>query len=323
MSLLALHDLRVTLNTPRGAALALRGVSLSVARGERIGLIGESGCGKSLTALAVMGLLPEGAQVAGSLRFAGRELVGAGEPVLAALRGDRIGMVFQEPMTALNPLHRIGDQVGEALRLHRGASKAEARAQALALLERVQLPNAAERLDAWPHQLSGGQRQRVMIAAALACGPDLLLADEPTTALDVTIQREILELVDGLVAERGMALVLISHDLGVMARHVDRVFVMYGGLVVESGPVGAVFDRRAHPYTRGLFGARPQVGRSRGTKLATIAGRVPELADMPPGCPFADRCSLAIPACSAAVPAEVDLGGGHAARCIRIAEMTE
>ena len=321
MSLLALDDLRVTLNTPRGAALALRGVSLSVGRGERIGLIGESGCGKSMTALAVMGLLPEGAQVAGSLRFGGQELVGAAEPTLAALRGDRIGMVFQEPMTALNPLHRIGDQVGEALRLHRGASRAEARAQALALLERVQLPNAAQRLDAWPHQLSGGQRQRVMIAAALACGPDLLVADEPTTALDVTIQREILELIDGLVAERGMALMLISHDLGVMARHVDRVFVMYGGLVVESGPVGAVFARRAHPYTRGLFGARPQVGRSRGTKLATIAGRVPELADMPPGCPFADRCAFAQPACSAGVPEPVPLGDGHSARCIRLAEI--
>jgi peptide/nickel transport system ATP-binding protein len=323
MDLLALNDLRVTLNTPRGAALALRGVSLSVARGERIGLIGESGCGKSMTALAVMGLLPEGAKVEGSLRFADRELVGADEPTLAALRGDRIGMVFQEPMTALNPLHRIGDQVGESLRLHRGASKADARAQALALLERVQLPNAAQRLDAWPHQLSGGQRQRVMIAAALACGPDLLVADEPTTALDVTIQREILELIDGLVAERGMALLLISHDLGVMARHVDRVFVMYGGLVVESGPVGTVFARRAHPYTRGLFGARPRVGQSRGSALATIAGRVPELVDMPAGCPFADRCSFAVAACSAAVPEPVDLGGGHAVRCIRHAEVTE
>jgi peptide/nickel transport system ATP-binding protein len=320
MSLLAVEGLQVTLPTPRGPAQALRGVSFSIERGERLGLIGESGCGKSMTALALMGLLPQGAAVEGHIRFTGDELVGASEARLAGLRGDRIGMIFQEPMTALNPLHTVGAQVAEPLRLHRGLSRAAAREQALALLERVRLPNPRERLDAYPHQLSGGQRQRVMIAAALACGPDLLIADEPTTALDVTIQAEILELIDELVAERGMALLLISHDLDVMARQVDRVGVMYGGTIVESGPTATLFQRLAHPYTRGLFGARPRLGRSRGQPLPTIPGRVPELADLPRGCPFADRCPLAIPRCGEAMPAPVDLGGGHVARCIRIGE---
>src|SRR5512147_2944327 len=212
--MLALRDLRVVLPTARGPAAALRGVSFAMERGDKLGLIGESGCGKSLTALAIMGLLPEGAEVEGSIRLNGQELVGLDDGAMAALRGDRIGMIFQEPMTALNPLHTIGAQVAEPLRLHRGMDRRAARAEALRLLDRVHLPNAAQRLDAYPHQLSGGQRQRVTIAMALACGPDLLVADEPTTALDVTIQREILELIDELVRGSGMALMLISHDLG-------------------------------------------------------------------------------------------------------------
>jgi peptide/nickel transport system ATP-binding protein len=226
--------------------------------------------------------------------------------------------VFQEPMTALNPLHSVGRQIGESLRLHRGLSGGAARAEALRLLERVQLPQAAQRLDAYPHQLSGGQRQRVVIAIALACGPDLLVADEPTTALDVTIQREVLDLLAGLVADSGMALLLVSHDLAVMADRVQRLMVMYAGQVVESGPAAAVFQRPAHPYTRGLLAARPRLGLARGTRLATIPGRVPELHEMPAGCAFADRCPLAQDACRAAPPASFDLGGGHAARCIRI-----
>ncbi len=318
MPLLDVRDLRVTLPTPRGAADALRGVSFALERGHKLGLIGESGCGKSMTALALMGLLPQGARVAGSIELLGEQLVGAGEDQLCALRGDRIGMVFQEPMTALNPLHRIGDQVAEPLRLHRGMGAGQARADALRLLERVHLPQAAQRLDAYPHQLSGGQRQRVMIAAALACGPDLLIADEPTTALDVTIQAEILELIDELVAGSGMALLLISHDLDMMARHVDRVLVMYGGTVVESGPTDDVFARLAHPYTRGLFGARPRLGASRGTALVTIPGKVPPLHEMPAGCPFADRCALAVAECSARPPPAVTLGPGHEARCLRL-----
>ena len=316
--LLAVNDLRVTLQTAHGPAEALRGVSFELERGRTLGLIGESGCGKSLTALALMGLLPEGAGVRGSIRFDGQELTTLDEPALCRLRGNRIGMVFQEPMTALNPLHPVGRQIGEPLRLHRGLSAAAARAEALRLLQRVQLPQAAARLDAYPHQLSGGQRQRVVIAIALACGPALLVADEPTTALDVTVQREVLNLILELVHEDGMALLLVSHDLALMAHTVEQLLVMYAGRVVERGPTAAVFAHRAHPYTRGLHAARPRLGMARGTRLATIPGRVPELTRMPPGCAFAERCELAIDACRAAPPDEVDLGSGHAARCIRI-----
>ncbi len=317
MPLLEVTDLRVTLNTARGPADALREVSFTLDRGQTLGLIGESGCGKSITALALMGLLPEGAQVAGSIRLDGQELVGLSEAQWCGLRGNRLGMVFQEPMTALNPLHPIGRQIAESLRLHRGLGAAAARAEARRLLERVQLPQATRRLDAYPHQLSGGQRQRVVIAIALACAPDVLIADEPTTALDVTIQREVLELIGQLVVEDGMALLLISHDLGVMAESVQRLMVMYGGTLVETGDSAAVFARLAHPYTRGLFGARPRLGLPRGMRLATIAGRVPELLDMPAGCPFAERCDWAAAACRAAMPRPVAVGDGHQARCIR------
>ena len=319
--LLEVSDLRVTLHTASGRAAALRDVSFAMQRGESVGLIGESGCGKSLTALALMGLLPEGAHVSGSIRFDGQELTTLHEDALCRLRGARIGMVFQEPMTALNPLHTIGRQIAESLRLHKGLDASAARAEALRLLERVQLPQAAKRLDAWPHQMSGGQRQRVVIAIALACGPDLLIADEPTTALDVTIQREVLELIAELVAADGMGLLLISRDLGVMAQTVQRVLVMYGGTVVEDGPTAAVFERLAHPYTRALFAARPRLGLARGTRLATIAGRVPELADMPSGCPFAPRCAWVIDACRAALPAPQPVGDRHSARCIRVHEI--
>ena len=317
MSLLEVSNLHVTLNTARGPADALRGVSFQLARGQTLGLIGESGCGKSITALAIMGLLPEGAQVRGSMRFEGHELATLPEADYCQLRGDRIGMVFQEPMTALNPLHTVGRQIAESLRLHRGMAGAAARAEALRLLQRVQLPEAAKRLDAYPHQLSGGQRQRVVIAIALACGPDLLIADEPTTALDVTIQREVLDLIQELVREDGMGLLLISHDLGVMADSVQQLMVMYAGTVVESGPTAAVFERLAHPYTRGLFAARPRLGLARGTRLATISGRVPELVDMPAGCPFADRCDLVLDACRATTPPVVEVGAEHWARCLR------
>jgi peptide/nickel transport system ATP-binding protein len=317
-ALLEVNDLRVTLQTSRGRAHALREVSFAMERGDTVGLIGESGCGKSITALALMGLLPDGAGVGGSIRFDGQELTTLGEAEMCRLRGARIGMVFQEPMTALNPLHTIGRQIAEPLRLHRGLSAAAARAEALRLLQRVQLPQAEKRLDAYPHQMSGGQRQRVVIAIALACGPDLLIADEPTTALDVTIQREVLDLIAELVAEDGMGLLLISHDLGVMAETVQQLMVMYGGTVVESGPTADVFARLAHPYTRGLFAARPRLGLARGTRLATIPGRVPELADLPAGCPFAARCSLAVEACRAALPPLLPVSPVHAARCIRL-----
>ena len=316
--LLEVQNLRVSLNTTRGPAEALRGVSFSLQRGQTLGLIGESGCGKSITALALMGLLPEGAQVSGTLRLDGRDLLALGEDDWCRLRGNRLAMVFQEPMTALNPLHPIGRQIAEPLRLHKGLDAGAARAEALRLLQRVQLPQAAQRLDAYPHQLSGGQRQRVVITIALACGPDVLIADEPTTALDVTIQREVLDLIARLVAEDGMALLLISHDLGVMAENVQRMLVMYGGAVVESGPTEAVFAQLAHPYTRGLFAARPRLGLPRGHRLATIPGRVPELIDLPAGCGFAERCTLVQPACRAAAPPLQAVAPEHHARCIRL-----
>ena len=315
MSLLSLTDLDVELQTPRGPLPALRGVTLSVGRGEAVGLIGESGCGKSLTALAVMGLLPEGARAAGSIRFDGQELLGRDDAELCRLRGRRIGMVFQEPMTALNPLHTVGRQIAEPLRLHRSMSATQARAESLRLMERVRLPRAAQRLEAYPHELSGGQRQRVVIAIALACGPQLLVADEPTTALDVTTQREVLDLIAELVQADGMGLLLISHDLGVMADRVQRVLVMYAGTVVESGSTGQVFRDRAHPYTQGLFAARPRLGLPRGTRLATIAGRVPDLAALPPGCAFAPRCPQALPGCSRSVPPPASVGERHVAAC--------
>ncbi len=323
--LLEAQDLRVTLATPRGPADALRGISFCLQRGQTLGLIGESGCGKSITALALMGLLPDNASVAGQLRLDGRDLLGQSEDAWCKLRGNRLAMVFQEPMTALNPLHRIGAQIAEPLRLHKGLGEAAARAEALRLLQRVQLPQAAQRLQAYPHQLSGGQRQRVVIAIALACGPDLLIADEPTTALDVTIQREVLDLIAQLVAEDGMALLLISHDLGVMAENVQRLLVMYGGTVVEAGPTDDVFRRRSHPYTRGLFAARPQLGQrsaaalgGRRQRLVTIPGRVPELIDLPHGCGFADRCSLALHTCRAAPPPALAVAPDHHARCLRL-----
>ncbi len=318
--LLQVENLAIALPTAGGLVRAVHDVGFTLARGQTLGLIGESGCGKSLTALALMGLLPEGAQLSGSIRLHGQELRGLADAAWCRLRGNRIAMVFQEPMTALNPLHPVGRQVAEPLRLHQRLSARQARTQAVALLERVGIAQAAQRLGDHPHQFSGGQRQRIMIAMALACGPDLLIADEPTTALDTTLQRQILELIGALVRESGMALVLISHDLGVIARHVQRTLVMYGGTVVEAGPTPQVFARLAHPYTRGLFAARPRLGAAphAGARLPTIAGTVPALGDLPPGCPFAGRCPWTIAACSERLPAAVDLGAGHSARCIRL-----
>jgi peptide/nickel transport system ATP-binding protein len=315
--LIEVEGLGVRLNTSRGPASAVRGVSFALRRGETLGLVGESGCGKSVTALALMGLLPDSAVISGSIRLDGNELVRLSDADYCKLRGNRISMIFQEPMTALNPMHTIGHQVAEPLRRHKNYSAAQARREAIALLDRVGLPDAAKRVDAYPHQFSGGQRQRVTIAMALACEPDLLIADEPTTALDVTIQGQILDLIADLVEERGMSMILISHDLGVIAENVDRMMVMYGGTVVESGPTSEVFRRMGHPYTQGLFRARPRLGARKGTRLQTITGTVPELADLPAGCTFADRCPLVIDACRAAFPPVVDVGTGHGVRCIR------
>jgi peptide/nickel transport system ATP-binding protein len=317
-ALLEVENLSVLLHTHRGPAYAVRNVSFALDRGDTLGIVGESGCGKSITVMAVMGLLPESAKVTGSIRFEGEELTTRTDRQMGAIRGDRIGMIFQEPMTALNPVHTVGKQVAEPLRLHRGMSASEARKKAIGLLDRVGIPDAARRIDAYPHQFSGGQRQRVTIAMALACEPQLLIADEPTTALDVTIQKQILDLIRDLVAERDMGLVLISHDLGVIAQNVRRMLVMYGGSVVEDGATRSVFANRAHPYTLGLFSARPNLRLAKTHRLATIPGTVPELVDLPPGCPFAGRCGFTIPECHVTVPAPYNIEPGHHARCIRL-----
>jgi peptide/nickel transport system ATP-binding protein len=324
--LLSVKDLRVTLQTGRGLVSAVRGVSFELKKGEVLGIVGESGCGKSLTALALMGLLPDSAGTCGEVRYGGQNLLALDETALCALRGNRLAMIFQEPMTSLNPLHRIGDQIIEPLQLHLKLGRAQARERAVELLDRVGIPNARARLEAHPHQLSGGQRQRVMIAMALACDPDILIADEPTTALDVTIQGQILDLIRGLVDESGMGLVLISHDLGVIAETADRVLVMYAGRAVESGPVQDVFARLAHPYARGLFAAMPQIAAGHDRQklgqprapLPTIPGIVPDLADLPPACAFADRCDLVESRCRAEFPPDVTVGENHQAECWRI-----
>jgi len=318
MPLLEVRNLHVQLQTRHGAAWAVRDLNFALDRGQTLGLIGESGCGKSLTAMALMGLLPHSARVTGQIVLDGQPLVGQHDRVLQNIRGNRIGMIFQEPMTALNPVHSIGRQVAEPLRVHRNASAAQARQQAIALLDRVGIADASRRFDAYPHQFSGGQRQRITIAMALACGPDLLIADEPTTALDVTVQRQILDLIAELVHERQMALLLISHDLGVIAQNTARMLVMYGGRAVESGPSDHVFAHMAHPYTKGLFAARPRLGAHRGERLPTIAGTVPQLHELSALCPFATRCDVVLPACAGQAPVATDLGGGHHAHCLRL-----
>jgi peptide/nickel transport system ATP-binding protein len=310
--LIELRDLRVSF----AGQPALRGVDLAIAPGEAVGLVGESGCGKSVTWLAALGLLPGKAEVTGGVRLGGQELLRAPPAVLDNVRGGRIAMIFQDPASSLNPVHRIGRQVREALALHRGMSGAAGRAEAKRLLDQVGIPDAARRLDAYPHELSGGQNQRVMIAIALAGRPELLVADEPTTALDVTIQAQILDLLQALRQETGMALVLISHDLGVVAETCDRVCVMYAGRIVEQAPVASLFAHPGHPYTRGLIGALPPIDGPR-RPLAAIRGGVPEPWAMPPGCPFAPRCALHVRACDAAVPPLIPLAPGQEAACIR------
>jgi oligopeptide/dipeptide ABC transporter ATP-binding protein len=290
-------------------------VGFSVAPGRTLCIVGESGCGKSVTALALMGLLPKAATVTrGSVLFEGRDVLRLSERERADLRGDRMAMIFQEPMTSLNPAFTIGDQIAEGILRHRGGTARAARERALELLRRVRIPAPEKRLDAYPHQLSGGMRQRVMIAMALANDPRLLIADEPTTALDVTIQAQILTLIKRLQEETGTALVLITHDLGVVAEVADDVAVMYGGRIVEHGPAEAIFADPQHPYTIGLMGSVPSVGR-RTARLATIAGTVPPPEAMPRGCRFATRCPFADARCVAEAPPARVFAAGHSARC--------
>lgn len=320
-ALLEVQHLRVELPGPAGSVAAVRKMSFKLATGERLGLIGESGCGKSTAALALMGLHGPRIKIEGSVKLHGQELLGLSDRAWQGLRGNRIAMVFQEPMTALNPVHRVGHQIAEPLQLHRGLDARSARRRTIELMERVGIPQPALRVNAYPHQFSGGQRQRLMIAMALACEPDVLIADEPTSALDVTVQQQILALIRELVAERGMALLLISHDLGLIMRHTQRLLVMYGGSVVESGPSELVFSQPAHPYTRGLLAARPSLAQRlvahRSVRLPTIAGSVPDLPHLPPGCPFAGRCPYTAAECFNDIPPAVALSPGHRFDCLR------
>ena len=314
--LLQIEDLRVVFPTPLGVSHALRGVDLAVEPGEIFGVVGESGCGKSMTARAIMGLIPHPGRVAGGrIHFDGQDLVQLSGRAMRRIRGRRIGMIFQNPKQALNPVFTVGEQLALVLK-HHGIARngAEVRERSMALLGEVGLPQTERVLNAYPHQLSGGQQQRAMIAIALATEPELLIADEPTTALDVTIQAQILELLDRLQRERGLTILLITHDMGVVATMCDRVAVLYAGRVVEQGQVGDIFKRPGHPYTQGLLAALPTPQR-RGQELETIPGSVPGGLAVIPGCAFASRCPQVMDVCRSQVPSMVPLSGSHRAAC--------
>jgi peptide/nickel transport system ATP-binding protein len=313
--LLEVEDLKVRFDTLKGETRAVAGVSFELKAGETLGLVGESGCGKTVTAMAILSLLPvPPATVSGAIRFLGEDLLSAPEERLRQIRGNRIAMIFQEPMTALNPVLTIGEQVMEVLRLHRGLSNSEAKREAAAALTRVGLPEAGRRLTQYPHQLSGGLRQRALIAMALACAPELLIADEPTTALDVTIQAQILALLGRLKAELGLSILFITHNLGIVAQTADRVAVMYAGLILEQAGTKELFHHPGHPYTRALLAAVPRLDfrRPPGEELATVSGQVP--TEPLPGCLFRDRCPQAREQCLAEPP-WVEVSPEHLVRC--------
>ncbi|OBY06883.1 dipeptide ABC transporter ATP-binding protein DppD [Rhizobium leguminosarum bv. trifolii] len=330
---LDIKGLRTIFRTRGGEITAVNDIDLTVAAGETLALVGESGSGKSVTSLSVMRLLTRniGVIAAGSIRLATSggavgDLVSLDEESMRRIRGDDIGMIFQEPMSSLNPVFTIGDQIGEPIRIHRGADRKAAMDAAVALLESVGIPDARRRAGQYPHELSGGMRQRATIAMALACDPALLIADEPTTALDVTIQAQILDLLLKLQRERGMAMLFVTHNLGVVAEIAHRVAVMYAGRIVEEGPVGEVFRNPKHPYTMGLLASMPRLGdaarmKQAGEKLAAIPGMVPSLMNIPSGCAFSPRCKFAIDACRVAVPALEQVNSQHRSRCIRWKEI--
>ncbi len=315
-SLLDVSDLRITFPTSAGTSRPVDGVNFSMARGELLALVGESGCGKSLTALALLRLVPApGTIAAGSaLRLDGTDLLALEGEALRAIRGRRIAMIFQDPMTSLNPVFTVADQITESLRAHRRMSGADARARALELLQEVGIPDPEARLDQYPHQLSGGMRQRVMIAIALASEPELLIADEPTTALDVTVQAQILEVLDRLRQKRGMAVLLITHDLGIVAGRADRVAVMYAGRIVEEAPTAELFARPSHPYTRGLLASVPRLT-GPVARLTPITGTVPAPTAWPLGCRFHPRCPEAMARCATDDPPPLAAGDDHRTRC--------
>jgi oligopeptide/dipeptide ABC transporter ATP-binding protein len=326
-ALLAVEGLCTEFRTEEAVLFAVNGVSFTLGRGETLAIVGESGSGKSVASLSIMRLIPSppGRIVAGSIRFLGRDgvvrdLARLEERAMAGVRGNEIGMIFQEPMTSLNPVQAVGAQIAEVLRLHQRLGRRAAREGAVAMLDRVGIADATRRAREYPHQLSGGMRQRVMIAMALVCRPALLIADEPTTALDVTIQAQILHLVQDLQAELGMAVLFITHNLGVVAEVADRVAVMYAGQLVEQAPVAALFATPRHPYTRALLASMPRPDlrlADRSARLAAIPGSVPSMRERAQGCAFAPRCALAEAACLAAPPPMVSVGEGHASRCRR------
>ena len=316
--ILEVRDLEVEFAVDDGKIKVLDGVSFSVAPGRTLGIVGESGCGKSVTSLAIMGLLPKphGQVVAGSIRFQGEELLSLPPDQMYRVRGNRISMIFQEPMTALNPVQTVGDQLMEVFSLHRpDYSKAERREAAIAMLQKVGIPEPVQRFSAYPHNLSGGMRQRVMIAMALACEPDLLICDEPTTALDVTIQAQILDLMKALQAQTGMAIIFITHDLGVVAELCDEVVVMYAGRAVERADIYELFDHPRHPYTHGLMASIPRLEDVPKSLLKTIKGQVPALHEMPAGCRFSNRCPHATALCVETIPVTEQLSDRHAVAC--------
>jgi oligopeptide/dipeptide ABC transporter ATP-binding protein len=323
-SLLVVEDLQVAIRSARGSFQAIEEVGFALGEGEVLGLVGESGCGKSITALAVMGLLPQPVAriTAGRIWFEGTDLAALSNEQMRHMRGDRLGMIFQEPMTSLNPVYRVGDQLVEALREHRPLGRGEAWGEAVGMLDMVGIPAARDRANAYPHELSGGMRQRVMIAMALICRPKLLIADEPTTALDVSTQAQILDLLLSLKRELGMAILMITHDLGVVAEVADRVAVMYAGRIVETADVFELFRSPRHPYTDALLRSIPRLD-SEQDRLVAIEGTVASPLDRPSGCSFRDRCPRARPRCADAVPPLDPLSTGHRARCYFPVEVNE
>ncbi|MCM3699159.1 ABC transporter ATP-binding protein [Paenibacillus macerans] len=316
-NLLEISGLRTEFTTPGGVIKAVDGVSFTVRKGETLGIVGESGCGKSITSLSIMQLLPKrvGRVAAGEIRFEGKNLLTASAREMRQIRGNRIAMIFQEPMTSLNPVFKVGKQVSEAARYHLKIGKQEARRRVVEMLAKVGIPRPEKIFDQYPHQLSGGMRQRVMIAMAMVCNPSLLIADEPTTALDVTIQAQILDLMRDLQSKEGTSIMMITHDLGVVAEMCDRVVIMYAGQVVEETDVKTLFREPRHPYTRGLLASLPQLAGD-ADRLKSIPGQVPNPLEMPSGCRFAPRCPMRVERCEQAEPELKEIAPGHLCRCL-------
>ena len=319
MPLVDVKGLTVDFAAGRKPVRAVSGVDLTLAKGEVLALLGESGSGKTVTMRALMRLLPRSARIGGQVRVAGRDVLALAPEELQAMRGPVVSMVFQEPGIALDPVYRLGDQIAEAVMRHEGVSRAQGRARALELFERVRIPSAARRLDNYPHEMSGGMRQRAMIALALSCHPKVLLADEPTTALDATVQIQILLLLRELQRELGLAVMFVTHDIGVAVEVADRIAVMYAGRIVETGSCARVVQAPQHPYTQGLLASRAGHVFAKGARLGTIPGSPPDLANPPPGCAFAPRCQFAEATCTKEVPREFEVEPGHVARCVRVA----